>query len=241
MRSPLPWMALCGALAAAGCQAKVLSPTPGDQLRRRNAELEAQVESLGRELSEARSALATSERERRSPQEPAAPDARLALSEEAVQATPHLARMGIASSSHTDRPPKGEGCVARIYLEPVDGLGRFLQVVGSATVTVYWSPPGCNAQVLSCQSFGPMALRGSYRSGFGGAHYSLECPIDLAQLPPESGAPAGESSGASQDASRWSCGDPVEVKVEFEDALSGRVFTAQRALPGIAPRKVPGG
>lgn len=224
MRSLCSLAALGGALALAACQAKVLSPTPGDQLRRRNAELEAKVDALERELSEARSAVASSERERRSPREPGASDGRAGLSVEAVQATPHLSRVAIASSSHTDRPSAGEGCVARVYLEPVDGLGRFLQVVGSATVTVYWSPPGCNAQVLSCQSFGPLAVRSAYRSGFGGSHYTLECPIDIGASAAAAGAPA------------WRCGSAVEVKVEFEDALSGRVFTAQRTLPGIAPR-----
>lgn len=226
---PLPAaIALAGGLALAACQAKVLSPTPGDQLRRQNSELAAKVESLERQLSEARTALARSERELQALKAPSQPGSAPALSEEAVQATPHLARIGIASSSHTDRPASGDGCVARVYLEPIDGLGRFLQVVGSATVTVYWSPPGCAAQVLSCQSFGPLAMRAAYRSGFGGTHYTLECPIEVAK------------PHAAPDGSNWKCGGPVEVKVEFEDALSGKVFVAQRALPGIAPRKGPG-
>ena len=220
------------AVALAGCSAKVLSPTPADQLRRQNAELAAKVESLERQLSEARTALAEASSrpqagDGKAGAELAGADASAAtLSPEAIEATPHLAGMTIAGSSHTDRALSGEGCVARIYLTPVDGLGRFLQVVGSASVTLYWSPPGCEAEVLSCQEFGPLALRGAYRSGFGGTHYTLEWPIAT------TGAPGAE--GAGSPASAWTCGSPVEVKVEFTDSRSGRVFTARRALAAMA-------
>ncbi len=227
-------MSLAGAaIALAGCSAKVLSPTPADQLRRQNAELTAKVESLERQLSEARTALAAESSRPKAGSGEAEPGegAGLALSAEAIEATPHLAGISIAGSSHTDRQLHGDGCVARVYLTPVDGMGRFLQVVGTASVTLYWSPPGCQAEVLSCHEFGPLALRAAYRSGFGGTHYTLEWPV----VPV--GAPAGASgSGQSggREGSAWTCGSPVEVKVEFTDARSGRVFTARRALAAIA-------
>jgi len=213
-------------LACASCSGKVLSPSPADQLRRQNAELSAKVESLERQLSEARTALAAAEQQGASagtgPSE-AAP----ALSPEAIEATPHLAGIAIASSSHTDRPLSGDGCVARVYLTPVDGLGRFMQVVGTASVTLYWSPPGCAAEVLSCQDFGPMALRDAYRSGFGGTHYTLEWLVAPAD-------PTGAGKADSAPGSTWTCGNPVEVKIEFTDARSGRVFTARRVLAAMA-------
>ena len=224
--APAAWLAITVA-ALSGCQAKVLSPTPADQWRRQNVELVAKVESLERQLSEARTAAAeTAARQAATAaQGPVGAGGEgPALSAEAIEATPHLAGISIAGSSHTDRPLKGEGCVARIYVSPVDGLGRFIQVVGTASVTLYWSPPGCNAEVLSCHEFGPLALRDSYRSGFGGAHYTLEWPIELkGSSTSDGGAPGAE----------WSCGGPVEVKVEFTDARSGRVFTARRALAAM--------
>ncbi len=221
------------AIALAGCSAKVLSPTPADQLRRQNSELAAKVESLERQLSEARTALAAESSRQKSgvgESEPAE-GAGLALSPEAIEATPHLAGISIAGSSHTDRPLSGEGCVARVYVTPVDGMGRFLQVVGTASVTLYWSPPGCHAEVLSCHEFGPLALRAAYRSGFGGTHYTLEWPVAPVGAP--TGASGSGPSGGS-GGSTWTCGGPVEVKVEFTDARSGRVFTARRALAAIA-------
>jgi outer membrane murein-binding lipoprotein Lpp len=221
------------ALALAGCSAKVLSPTPADQLRRQNAELAAKVDSLERQLSEARTALAADSSRLKAGGGEAEPaeGAGLALSPEAIEATPHLAGIAIAGSSHTDRPLSGEGCVARIYVMPVDGMGRFLQVVGTASVTLYWSPPGCEAEVLSCHEFGPLAVRAAYRSGFGGTHYTLEWPV--APVGASAGA-SGSSSSAGSEGSSWTCGSAVEVKVEFTDARSGRVFTARRALAAIA-------
>lgn len=218
--------ALCALLAVAACQGKVLSPTPADQLRRSNAELAMKVDSLERELSEARTALAATEVARASAAQTADRDA-ATLSPEAIQATPHLARVVIGGTSHTDLALSGGGCVARIYLEPLDGLGRFLQVVGSVSVTLYWSPPGCDAQVISCHDFGPLALRSAYRSGFGGTHYTLEWPVE-----PEA-ARAGDATAQSP---AWTCGMPLHAKIEYSDARSGRVFTAERTLAAIAVR-----
>jgi hypothetical protein len=216
------------AIACAGCSGKVLAPTPADQLRRQNAELSAKVESLERELSESRTALAAAERRASAGTGPS--DTEPVLSPEVVEATPHLAGIAIAASSHTDRPLSGDGCVARVYLAPVDGLGRFMQVVGTASVTLYWSPPGCAAEVLSCQEFGPMALRSAYRSGFGGTHYTLEWPVVAAD-------PSGRGIADGAPGSVWTCGKPVEVKVEFTDARSGRVFTARRALAAMSTER----
>lgn len=225
-------IAIAAAAGLAGCQAKVLAPTSADQLRRDNAALSAKVDSLERQLSEARTAMAAATSQSGTGSGVPGPDGAAAavrtLSSEEMQATPHLAGVSIGGSSHTDRPLRGDGCVARIYLMPVDGLGRFIQVVGSATVTLYWSPPGCEAEVLSCHEVGPLALRDAYRSGFGGTHYTLEWSID-----------AGRPSSADGTGSRpaWACGSPVEVKVEFTDARSGRVFTARRALMAMATAK----
>lgn len=226
LRLPAAWLAIAVA-AVSGCQAKVLSPTPADQLRRQNVELLAKVESLELQLSETRTSAAenAARQAATSAQGPeGAEGAGQALSAEAIEATPHLAGVSIASSSHTDRPLKGEGCVARVYVSPVDGLGRFIQVVGTALVTLYWSPPGCEAEVLSCHEFGPLALRDAYRSGFGGTHYTLEWPIERKD--------SSASDGGAPRAA-WNCGGPVEVKVEFTDARSGRVFTARRALAAM--------
>jgi outer membrane murein-binding lipoprotein Lpp len=212
------------ALLSLGCSGKVLSPSPADQLRRQNAELSAKVESLERQLSEARTALAAAEQ--RASAGAGTSESASTLSPEAIEATPHLAGITIAGSSHTDRPISSDGCVARVYVSPVDGRGRFMQVVGTASVTLYWSPPGCAAEVLSCQEFGPVALRDAYRSGFGGTHYTLEWPVAT--------DPSGEGKADGAPGSAWTCGSPVEVKVEFTDARSGRVFTARRALVAMA-------
>jgi outer membrane murein-binding lipoprotein Lpp len=214
------------ALACAGCAGKVLSPSPADQLRRQNADLSAKVESLERKLSEARTALAAAEQNRERA-EAGATGASPALSPEAIEATPHLAGITIAAASHTDRPLSGDGCVARVYVTTVDGLGRFMQAVGTVSVTLYWSPPGCAAEVLACQEFGPMALRDAYRSGFGGTHYTLEWLLAPAD-------PTGVGKADSAPGSTWTCGSPAEVKVEFTDARSGRVFTARRALAAMS-------
>lgn len=229
------WRAALGAAAVAllaSCQGKVLSPTPGDQLRRRNAELEAQVSALELQVSESRTSMASlqsqlAQAKSASGTMPGAEGAARELSPEALEATPHLARISVGSRSHTDTPLSGEGCVARIYMEPQDGLGRFMQVVGTVSATLYWVRPGCEAEAISCKEFGPLAIRDAYRSGFGGTHYTLEWPVEL-KVPitqPDGGAARVE----------WTCGDGVEVRLEFTDARSGRVFMAQRILPALAP------
>lgn len=227
-------LGLAAAWLLVACQGKVLSPTPGDQLRRRNTELEAQVSALELQVSEARTSMAAlqsqlAQAKSASGATAGGEGAVREPSPEAIEATPYLARVSVGTRSHTDRPLSGTGCVARIYMEPQDGLGRFMQVVGTVSATLYWARPGCEAEAISCKEFGPLAIRDAYRSGFGGTHYTLEWPIEL-KVP--STAPEGGAARVE-----WSCGETVEVRLEFTDARSGRVFTAQRVLTSLAPRE----
>lgn len=155
-----------------------------DQLNRRNAELEAQVRS-----------------------DAGAPTT---LPEDIRLNTPHVAELAIDKLSFArDTNKDGRADLLTVYLKPADGLGRFVQMVGSINVVAAIVPVKGEPVSIGRKSFTPSEVREAYRSGITGTHYTIEVPINVAS-----------------EFNDESC----LVKVEFHDGLTGRTMTAERTI-----------
>ncbi|MSR18887.1 MAG: hypothetical protein EXS00_06955 [Phycisphaerales bacterium] len=133
------------------------------------------------------------------------------LSAEALAAMPLLAGVTLGGTTGLWPATAGDGgCLLRVYVMPEDGRGRFTQIVGSIDVSLVTAVEGCEAQSL-CRSFGPGEIRDAWRSGFMGTHYTFEIPVPSPD--------ACEAGGA--------------LRVSFQDAISGRTFEHEIAIPGV--------
>ncbi len=173
-----------------------------DRLRERVLELETQLRRTTRESAEARARLPRSE----SPSASARQD---------VQAnTPYVAEITIGRMSHArDTDGDGEPDELLIYIEPVDGWGRFMQIVGTLSVHAAVLPTDADAQTIGRVQLDPGALRRAYRSSFTGSHYAVTVPI---------------TSTEGLDA------DGCVVYAEFADGSTGLRYVAERGI-GLTP------
>ncbi len=138
----------------------------------------------------------------------------LPIPQEVRDATPHVTDISIASVSHA-RDTDGDGVpdTLVVYVEPSDGRGRFVQLVGELSVHAATLPADGDAITLGRVTLGPRELRDAYRSTFLGTHYTVDVPITIAP-----GATPTECT----------------VQVEFVDGRDGRTVTAQLPLD-LAP------
>jgi hypothetical protein len=194
---------LAAILFAVGCNPTVFTPNQNDALRRQVRDLEEQVNAAKAKQVELEQQLVQSAKsaEEKSSIDPAI-----------LAATPHVASVQIGGSSGFLASKVGVetgGCTARIYLEPSDGLGRFLQIVGSVQISVFDLRAGGKSQTLGTAEFSPSQVRDAWRGGILGSHYTFEIPL------------AG---------SDWNCQGSVTAKLEFLDGTTGKIFTAERQL-----------
>ncbi len=189
-------------LVAQGChEARVLTPTGADGLRAQVRDLSERVESLSATNAQLSAQLAACAK--------GAQD-RTGISPEAVEATPRLVSVRIGSVSHFEAGPStASGCVASIYLEPQDGLGRFLQLVGTLEVAVFDLSATGASRALATATFTPLQVRDAFRGGITGSHYTIELPLST---------------------QAWNCGGSVTVRISFVDGLTGATLTAQREI-----------
>lgn len=133
-----------------------------------------------------------------------------ALPLEIRKSTPHIASISIGTRSHI-RDEDDDGIPDRIlvYVNPSDGFGRFIQMVGSLSVHAIVLPPDADAITIGRLTLEPFELRAAYRSGITGTHYTIELPIDHLPLPSES---------------------TCLVRILFADGLTGLQRSAEREL-----------
>lgn len=164
-------VAIAVALGAGGCRAKALGPSANDPLRDENRSLREANAELTARVQELETRLAAVEAER-------APDG---IDPEVVAHTPAVRRLELKSGSVVEAiaGEAGRG-VARVWLEPVDGRGRFVQVTGWIEVAITALPASGPAIPIGSVRLGPAEVRDAYRSGFMGTHYTVEVPVDLA-------------------------------------------------------------
>ncbi|MSQ91024.1 MAG: hypothetical protein EXS01_06510 [Phycisphaerales bacterium] len=189
---------LAGSALIAGCQGTALTPSPSDALRIQVRSLSERVTSLEAQKTQLEQQLASVslEAQQKSGSDP-----------EILAATPQVAAVQIGGRSHVDL---GANCTARVYLDPSDGLGRFIQIVGSVRVSVFELTAAGESRRLGHGEYSPLQLRDCWRGGLMGSHYTIELPL------------AAEG---------WSCAGAATANLEFTDGLTGRTFTAQRELP----------
>ncbi|MGA0174602.1 MAG: hypothetical protein ACO38V_01335 [Phycisphaerales bacterium] len=193
----------------AGCRATVLKPTPADALREQVQSLEIEVDRLSMRNKELEAALART----LSAAPPHSIDA------EALAVQPHLARLGVGSASgiRVAAPSKDGSTIPAnltIYVEPVDGRGRFLQVTGRISIQASMPIEGAEPIRLGERSFSPAEVRDAWRGGFMGTHYTFEVPVEL---------PAAALANQS---------DPqASVLVVFRDAIGGGEFSRLVTVP----------
>jgi len=153
------------------------------ELAGRSAELDGQVQRLTRDLP---------------------------ITQEVRDATPHVTDVSIAAVSHaTDTDGDGRPDTLIVYVEPTDGRGRFVQLVGELSVHAATLPADGDAITLGRVTLGPLELRDAYRSTFLGTHYTVDVPITIAL-------------GVTQT--------QCTVKVVFVDGHNGRTVTDQLAV-----------
>jgi hypothetical protein len=139
-----------------------------DLLRRRNYDLEQEVQVLKRRNSELESELKVATTQ---PTE---------LSPELRAATPHVAEISIGRLTHlADADRNGEPDTLVAYIHPADGRGRFTQMAGTLTATVASVPDDGEAQTIGRLLLDPIELRDAYRSSFTGQHYAVEIPVNV--------------------------------------------------------------
>lgn len=194
------------ALSLSACgRARILSPSPADELRVEVRDLREQVEALERRNAELERSLSAEVRAE------AGGDA------DAEAARPRLVaiELGSASGVRRDRQDPRRGTLV-VYLETLDGRGRFLQATGRATVKAVSVEVDSPPRTLGERSYSPVEFRDAWRSGFMGTHYTLEVPVDI-------------PDGARECA----------VLVELREAFGGGTFSRLRTVPIEPPAPDP--
>lgn len=173
-----------------------------DELRRENLDLKQQVETLTRDRDDLRAKLADEAQARLG-----------ALKPEVLEALPVCAGLEIEKLSGlgpAERSAAATGVV--VYLRPFDGRDRVVQVVGTVDVEATWLPGGAGKgeapRTIARARLEPAQLREAYRSGLMGSGYTVELPLE---------APIAARAGT------------LVIRAEFADALTGKVWKAERA------------
>lgn len=191
------------ALALAACGPRNYVNT-NDELRREVLDLQRQLAAETAAKEEALSKLEEAERVRVG-----------ALPPDVLAALPRCADLTLENTTGLARTAPGEGPpdALDVYARPLDGRRRFIQMVGRLTIEVTLLPtPGPAApppRRLAYTELTPIEVREAYRAGLFAAHYVVRVPL------PELPDPVG---GA------------LVVRVQYLDALTGRVFDASRTI-----------
>ncbi len=190
------------AITLGGCQANAKVSPENARLRLEAVELRNKINDLERRNRELEVQLKQA-------------SASTGVSDEVLANTPQLTEIVISSLSFAnDKAKTGRPNGITIYLDPQDGLGRFMQLAGSVAATVVLLPGGAEPITIGRLEMSPSQVRDAYRSGITGTHYTIEIPIQL----PEPGTPGAEEKQAL-------------VTLAVTDGHTGQRFSAQRTIP----------
>ena len=182
-----------------GCGASRRVGRENDRLRNRVHELERGLEQALRRGDELEAQLA------RPHSEPSA---------EILANTPQVVEIAIGRLSHAyDEDGDGRPDELVLYVATADGWGRSVQIVGHLSAHAVILPPEDDAITVGRVSLAPKEVRGAYRSGLLGSHYTVRVPLSLPEGPEV-----------------VSC----IAQVEFVDGYTGGRHTAERAID-LAP------
>jgi hypothetical protein len=167
-----------------------------EQVRRERTELRAHVRELTNQLDAAAGERAA----------------------EVIEATPRAAELTLdrlTSLYDRDGEPGFEGI--DMYLKPLDGKSRFVQVAGDLRVQAWLEPEDASGErvLLDEVLLGPTGLREAYRSTLLSVHYTIQLELDP-QLPLDRLDRPGNGT--------------ILLLARFDDAITGMSHTAQRVL-----------
>lgn len=191
---------LAVALALTSCNPVALTPTSDDPLRVQVRDLKEQVASLEAKNAQLELQLAALAKESQ---------AQTAVDPEVLAATPMLVRMVIEPVSHFEADQRTSLCMARVYVAPSDGLGRFIQVVGSVNLSIFDLNADGTSRTLATATYSPKQVRDAWRGGLMGSHYTFELPLA---------------------ADGWTCGGRVTARLQFTDGLTAKRIEVQSEL-----------
>lgn len=204
VRIGLVAVAMFGLATAAmpGCQSHKRTYAENARLRTQVIEMQDTIKDLRRQNDELKSQWTASEQ------------AEAGLDPEIVAATPHVVDLAIGRLSHArDGDGDGSADVLVVYIQPVDGLGRFTQLTGRLWVDAIISKAQSDPVTIGRITLTPTQVRDAYRSSITGPHYTVEVPI---QIPPR-----GDDAAAAIQAL---------VLASYEDGLTGVQLTAERRI-----------
>ena len=170
-----------GRLLAAGCCAAALVWAAGcasDRVRAENDRLREHVQSLEDELEASnRRMLELAQQVNRLTREmQSEPQAGIAA--DIAAAEPLVTSIALGRLSHAvDDDLDGFADRIVLYLNPADGRGRFMQIVGSLDVQVV-AIDADGPRTLGQRSLDPLSVRDAYRSSFTGTHYTIEVDVE---------------------------------------------------------------
>lgn len=185
-----------------GCNGASLIAKANDELRSKNLELQKKADQL---------TLRNKELEQELKRASSGPTT---LPDDIRANIPHVASLKIGRLSFArDTDGDGRPDTLTLYLDPADGMGRFVQVVGTVSAIAAILPADADAITIGRASFTPRQVRDAYRSGITGVYYVFEVPIHI---------PDQTASGPGMD----SC----QVNAVYSDGLTGESFSAERKI-----------
>ncbi|MBL0927457.1 MAG: hypothetical protein IBJ11_07375 [Phycisphaerales bacterium] len=202
----IPLLACVLALGA-GCRGRPKNfDNDNDALRRQLLEAQGRIDALQAERNELAAKVGELSAKLEAARGPAA---------DVIAALPRCAGIRIDNlTGLADRDGAPGFEALDVYVRPIDGRERFVQIAGRLAVQAVLLPrpgdAGGQPRTLASRTLTPGEVREAYRSSVLGTHYAVEMKID----PP---LEAGHG--------------PVAVTVAFDDGLTGQSFTSTATLP----------
>lgn len=193
-------VALTCSLLLCGCTVTAIKPTEADRNRERVQELEKANAELVQRNQELEAALGAAQRQ--------ALPASTKIDPATMASAPFAATLRIGRfSGLVDDSADGAPDLLRLYLEPRDGRDVVVQVAASATVRATQRAADGSDIEIGSAALDPTAWRMAFRSGLMGSFYAVDVPL----------------SGSMDPLA------PVDVRVELDDAFTGRRLEARGA------------
>ena len=134
------------------------------------------------------------------------------VSEEVLLATPRPVELSIGRWTHVQFS-EGEPARLVLYVSPVDGRGRFTQLVGSIQISAFLLPMNGEPSTIGTLTCGPLEVREAYRHTLMSTHYTFDVPLNLPPL----------NTGSAEQ-------QTVFVRAVFTDGYTGQTLTAEGSV-----------
>jgi len=135
-------------------------------------------------------------------------DSLMKLGDKRLEAIFHVVRIELGRyTGGFDSDGKPGQDAIKVYLDPIDADGSTIKAAGDVTIQLYDLAADPKANLLGEYHWSVAEISKQWSSGFVAYHYSFVCPF---KSPPAH--------------------DEITIRVEFVDYLTGKTFTAQKAV-----------